>query len=75
MKIYCLVCNEEFEADVATYCPCCGAVGDDLEPCEEEDEGAYTEDWAPTEEELDAMYEDYEQRRLISNAVAVIGAQ
>lgn len=31
MKIYCLVCNEEFEADVATYCPHCGAVGDDLE--------------------------------------------
>ena len=36
MKIYCLVCNEEFEADVATCCPHCGAVGDDLEPCDEE---------------------------------------
>lgn len=35
MKIYCLVCNEEFEADVATYCPCCGAVGDELMEAEE----------------------------------------
>ena len=49
MTIYCLVCNEEFEADVATRCPHCGAVGDelmevengegeDLEIIEEEDE-------------------------------------
>jgi len=38
MKIYCLVCNEEFEADVATYCPCCGAVGDELMEAEEDEE-------------------------------------
>ena len=37
MTIYCLVCNEEFEADVATRCPHCGAVGDDLEEVISED--------------------------------------
>lgn len=31
MKIYCLVCNNEFEADALVTCPHCGAVGDDLE--------------------------------------------
>ena len=35
MKIYCLACNNEFEADVLTTCPHCGAVGDDLEECDE----------------------------------------
>ena len=72
MKIYCLVCNEEFEADVATYCPCCGAVGDDLEPCDEEE--AYAEDWEPTEEDLEAMYEDYEARRVVENRYLLMGA-
>lgn len=64
MKIYCLVCNEEFEADVATYCPCCGAVGDDLEPCDEE----------PTDEELEAMFTDYNERYGISRPLALMGA-
>jgi hypothetical protein len=66
MKIYCLVCNEEFEADVATYCPCCGAVGDDLEP--------YDEDPAPTDEEIEAMFADYNERYGISRPLALMGA-
>jgi hypothetical protein len=66
MKIYCLVCNEEFEADVATYCPCCGAVGDDLEPCDE--------DPAPTDEEIEAMFADYNERYGISRPLALMGA-
>ena len=66
MKIYCLVCNEEFEADVATYCPCCGAVGDDLEPCDEET--------ALTDEELEAMFTDYNERFGISRPLALMGA-
>ena len=66
MKIYCLVCNEEFEADVATYCPCCGAVGDELMPQDE--------DPAPTDEEIEAMFADYNERNGISRPLALMGA-
>lgn len=38
MKCYCLACNNDFETDVMTVCPCCGAVGDDLEPYEDVEE-------------------------------------
>lgn len=67
MKIYCLVCNEEFEADVATHCPCCGAVGDDLEPIEDEEP-------IPTDEELEAMFVEYNERNNISRPLALMGA-
>ena len=36
MKMYCLVCGNEFETDGLEMCAC-GAVGDDLEPIEEEE--------------------------------------
>ena len=36
MQVYCLFCNEEFEADIITACPHCGAVGDELMEAEEE---------------------------------------
>lgn len=36
ITVYCLVCGEEFETEIATYCPHCHAVGDDLMPCDEE---------------------------------------
>lgn len=64
MIIYCLVCNNEFEADVATRCPHCGAVGDDLEPCDEES----------TDEDLEAMFADYNERHGISRPLALMGA-
>ena len=73
--MYCLNCNNEFEVDGLCRCPRCGAVGDDLEPYEEEiDEGAFDE-YEPTEEDLEAMYEDYLMRQAIENEVALIGAQ
>lgn len=37
MKCYCLACNNDFETDIMTICPHCGAVGDDLEEEGEED--------------------------------------
>lgn len=36
MRVYCLFCNEEFEADIITACPHCGAVGDELMEVEED---------------------------------------
>ena len=38
MLIYCLACDYDFESDVMTACPCCGAVGDDLMKAEEDEE-------------------------------------
>lgn len=73
--MYCLCCNNEFEVNGLVRCPHCGAVGDDLMPYEEEiDEGAFDE-YEPTEEDLEAMYEDYLMRQAIENEVALIGAQ
>lgn len=37
MTCYCYACNNEFETDVLTICPFCGAVGDDLEGVTAED--------------------------------------
>jgi rubrerythrin len=37
-KMMCLVCNEEFEVNGFEQCPCCGAVGDDLIPAEDDEE-------------------------------------
>ena len=38
MKMSCLVCGMEFTLDGWNICPCCGAVGDDLEEVEEDEE-------------------------------------
>lgn len=75
MTYYCLNCNDYFEADTLTACPHCGAVGDDIEDCTDLCETMDADEWEPTEEDLEAMYEDYEMRRQIGNACAVIGAQ
>lgn len=37
-NFYCYNCNNFFEAEVATACPHCHAVGDDIEEAEDEDE-------------------------------------
>ena len=66
MIIYCLYCNNYHEADVPTACPFCGAVGDDLvENAEQE-----VTDLEPTEEEVEAMYQHYEEKRYMENQVA-----
>ena len=66
MKMECLVCGTEFVLDGWNVCPHCGAVGDDLEPCDEEA--------APTDEELEAMFADYNARYGISRPLALMGA-
>lgn len=72
MLIYCLCCNNIYEAEIATTCPNCNATGDDLEFIDDE---LFDEEWELTEEDIDAMYEDYLYRIGIDNEVALIGAQ
>ena len=61
MLIYCLACDYDFESEVITACPCCGAVGDDLMEGEEEEEerdpeqDAY-DDWVDSQ--VNAMLEE-----------------
>lgn len=60
MLIYCLACDYDYESEVMTACPCCGAVGDDLMKATEEEEerdpeqDAY-DDWVDSE--VNAMIE------------------
>lgn len=75
MMYYCLNCNEFFEADVLTTCPHCKAVGDDIEECDDLCDSIESDEWMPTYEELEAMYEDYEARRIAENMGALIGVQ
>lgn len=75
MMYYCLNCNEFHEAEIATYCPHCGAVGDDLVECDDLYDGIEDEEWEPTDDDLEAMYEDYEARRIAENMGALIGVQ
>ena len=67
MEMRCLVCGEEFTLDGWNICPHCGAVGDDLEPIEDEEP-------IPTDEELEAMFANYNERYGISRPLALMGA-
>lgn len=75
MMYYCLNCNEFFEADILTACPHCGAVGDDIEECDDLCDTIEDDRWIPTDDDLEAMYEDYEARRIAESAALLIGVQ
>lgn len=73
MLYYCLNCNEYFKNELLTACPHCGAVGDDIEVIEGEDIALLDNEWNPTDEELDAMHQDYIERNGISNRLTLMG--
>lgn len=75
MRFYCLNCNEFFEAETLTDCPFCHSVGDDIEECGDLCETIESDEWEPTEEELEAMYEAYEAQRIVENELLLIGVQ
>lgn len=76
MLVFCLVCNEYTEINGFEQCGHCGAVGDELIPCEydEIDEDGF-DTYEPTEEDIEAMYQESLARDEVRYKMFIIGAQ
>ncbi len=74
-RCYCYACDNFFTADDLDMCPICNAVGDDLEMCDDEIDEDGFDTYEPTEEDIEAMYQESLARDEVIYKMFIIGAQ